>query len=119
MLELEKALSLPWPPSANRYWRHVGHRVLVSKEADRYKKDIRLWALFWKRPCLLGRLAITIQAFPPDKRARDLDNLLKISIDSLQFANLFENDSQIDRITIERMPVKKDGQLLVWIEEIC
>jgi crossover junction endodeoxyribonuclease RusA len=118
LLDVEKALKLPWPPSANRYWRHVGNRVLVSKEANKYKKEIKLWSLFWKRPCLKGRVAITMHAYPPDKRARDLDNLQKVLLDSLQDANIFVNDSQIDKITIERMPVAKNGHMLVWIEEI-
>jgi crossover junction endodeoxyribonuclease RusA len=92
--------------------------VLVSKEALKYKREIKLWALFWKRPCLKGRISISIQAYPPDKRARDIDNLLKITIDSLQHANLFENDSQIDKITIERMEQRKGGELIITINEL-
>ena len=111
-------LSLPWPPSANRYWRHFGNRVLVSREALNYKKQICLLGLFWKRRCLTGRLSVLIQAFPPDKRVRDLDNLLKVTLDSLQSANFFENDSQIDKITLERMEQRKGGQLLVTIIEL-
>ncbi len=115
---LSVSLSLPWPPSANRYWRHVGNRVLVSKEALLYKKHIGLLSLLWKRPCLMGRISLSIQAFPPDKRARDIDNLLKVTLDALQYANLFENDSQIDKITIERMEQRKGGELIITINEL-
>lgn len=118
MLEPDKALVLPWPPSANRYWRHTGNRVLVSREAKAYKSLIKGYALLWRRKQLLGRISLHIQAFPPDKRARDIDNLLKISIDSLEGCGLFENDSQIDKICIERMPVREGGELLIWIDEL-
>lgn len=111
-------LSLPWPPSANRYWRHTGNRVLVSREAKDYKSTIATLALFWRKPKLLGRLCVHIKAFPPDRRARDIDNLAKIVLDSLQDAALFENDSQVDKIIIERMNIVEGGELLVNLNEI-
>jgi hypothetical protein len=42
----------------------------VFDRFKKYKTEIKLWALVWKRPCLKGRISISIQAFPPDKRAR-------------------------------------------------
>jgi len=33
-------LVLPWPPSANRYWRHVGPRVLISREGRIYRRNV-------------------------------------------------------------------------------
>ena len=40
-------LELPFPPSVNRYWRHVGMgggvRVLLSREGRRYKAAV--WAI--------------------------------------------------------------------------
>lgn len=49
-------------------------------------------------------IKIRIKAYPPDKRRRDLDNLLKSLLDSLQHAKLFPDDYQIDRLAIQRMP---------------
>jgi crossover junction endodeoxyribonuclease RusA len=115
---INDVLKMPWPPSANRYWRHVGHRVIISREARCYKAMIKILSLGWKRPKLRGRLSLNIQAFPPDKRQRDIDNICKVTLDALQDAGLFINDSQIDKIYIERMPVMKDGELRVVIEEI-
>ncbi len=109
---------MPWPPTVNTYWRHVGSRVLISEKGKKYKRDIQLLALTWKRPKLLGRLSVHIKAFPPDKRARDLDNLLKVTLDSLQDAGLFENDSQIDEIFIQRKSPLTGGELLIYIEEL-
>ena len=92
--------------------------TLISREARAYKRLVSQLSLTWKRKPIKGRISIHIQAFPPDNRSRDLDNLLKITVDSLQDANLFLNDSQIDRIYIERKPILKGGQLLIKLEEI-
>lgn len=106
-------VSLPWPPSSNRYWRMWNHRLIISREARDYKRDIKQLYYTWPIKRLQGRLELTINAMPPDKRARDLDNLLKITIDSLESTGIFENDSQIDKITIERGNVIKDGSLTI------
>lgn len=75
-------------------------------------------SLFWKRKPILGRISLSVFAYPPDKRVRDIDNLLKVAVDSLKEANLFLDDSQIDKIYIERMSIFKKGKLDIKIEEI-
>lgn len=96
----------------------MGYRVIVSEEARQYKKLLLGYAHIWKRPKLLGRLSVEISAYPPNKRIRDLDNLLKVTLDSLQYAGLFENDSQIDSILIKRKEIVPNGQLFVTLSEI-
>ncbi len=59
-----------------------------------------------------------VEAYPPDKRCRDLDNILKIILDSLEGAQVFENDNQIDRILLERKETGKPGKVIVSIFEI-
>lgn len=68
--------------------------------------------------CLTGRLSILIHAHPPDKRKRDIDNIIKVLLDSLQDARYYINDSQIDKITIERMFIQPPGVIFVDIQEI-
>ena len=48
------------------------------------------------------RLIVTIEAYPPDKRKRDLDNILKSLLDALQHAGMYPDDSQIDVLSIAR-----------------
>lgn len=72
-----------------------------------------LFRAFWE-----GRLFVQIEAYPPDKRMRDIDNLAKCVLDALQTARVFENDYQIDRLLIERKEVMKPGKLFVSILEI-
>lgn len=63
------------------------------------------------------RLSLTINAYPPDKRKRDLDNICKASIDSMQYARVFEDDNQIDMLTVIRREIVKNGCLQIWITE--
>ena len=93
-------ISLPWPPSVNRYWRSAMGRVLISEEGRRYRAHVARW-------CLLGgiqktdkRLCVSIIAHAPDGRRRDLDNLLKAPLDALTHAGAWEDDSQISDLRI-------------------
>jgi crossover junction endodeoxyribonuclease RusA len=67
---------------------------------------------------LLGHLVVTLTAFPPDKRRRDLDNLPKVVLDSLTKAGVWKDDSQIQRLTIQWGGMCPGGDLEVEIEEI-
>ncbi len=104
---------LPWPPSVNHYWRTWKNRHLISKEGRAYRTTVA--GLL--SPCpLAGRLSVAVQAFPPDRRVRDLDNLLKSLLDALQHAGVYGDDSQIDRILIERGEVDKPGWVRVNVD---
>lgn len=114
-------LTLPWPPSANRYWRHptkgkLAGRHLISREGRAYR-DAVIWRIRRRAP-LLGRLDVQFQAAPPDRRKRDLDNLLKAAQDALSHAGVWGDDGQIDRLFVERLAPVKGGVLLVRICEI-
>ncbi len=112
------SVQVPWPPSANRYWRKYRGRMVVSEEARKYKDEISILALTWQIKTFKTRLSLKIFAYPPDRRVRDIDNILKIAIDSLQYAGIYENDGQIDRIYIERGISHPPGYLDIQIEEI-
>lgn len=63
-----------------------------------------------------GRLDVGVQLYPPDRRVRDLDNFgTKSLLDALTHAGIIEDDSLIDRLLIERMPVVKGGKCRVFI----
>ncbi|EES6198012.1 RusA family crossover junction endodeoxyribonuclease, partial [Escherichia coli] len=71
---------------------------------------------------LSGRLAIKIIAEPPDKRRRDLDNILKAPLDALTHAlthaGLLMDDEQFDEINIVRAQPVSGGRLGVKIYPI-
>ena len=64
------------------------------------------------------RLKVDILVFPPDNRRRDLDNVLKAILDSLEDAKVFKDDSLIDDLRVRRMDTFKDGKIEVGIEII-
>jgi crossover junction endodeoxyribonuclease RusA len=92
--------------------------MVVSEEARKYIDDISILALTWQIKTFKARLSLKIKAYPPDRRVRDIDNILKIAIDSLQQAGVYENDGQIDRIYIERGLSHPPGYIDIEIEEI-
>ncbi|STH74216.1 Holliday junction resolvase [Escherichia coli] len=75
----------------------------VSKAGERYRRDVALIVRQQRLKLnLSGRLAIKIIAEPPDKRRRDLDNILKAPLDALTHAGLLIDDEQFDEINIVR-----------------
>jgi len=108
---------LPWPVSINRYLRRAGVRMHTTNEAKAYRRDVG-WLLAGHQGFGAARLAVDIQACPPDHRKRDLDNIGKVLIDALMHAGLFDDDSQIDDLRIWRGPVRKGaGTVLVLVRE--
>lgn len=129
-------LSLPYPVSANRYWRAVtikGHAVMVpTKEAKAYRDTVG-----WRakqagiRQPLTGRVELTVRLFParpqdwakraakdPDTwddtvRSIDLGNAEKVLSDALNGV-AWVDDKQLRRIVLERC--EPDGEARVEIE---
>jgi crossover junction endodeoxyribonuclease RusA len=101
-------LTLPYPPSVNHLHTVARGRKIKSLRARQYANEVhyrvmdelRVEADAWL-PCKNDRLYIIITAHAPDKRKRDLDNLLKGCLDSV-CAALGVDDSQIDQLTICR-----------------
>lgn len=107
-------LTLPYPPSINRYWRHVGTRVLISKAGRRYRSDVAAVLTAERVKPLEGELAVQIDVFPPDRRRRDLDNTLKALLDAMQ-GGAYVDDNQIGELHVERHHVEKPGKVVVQI----
>jgi crossover junction endodeoxyribonuclease RusA len=109
-------LKLPWPYRCTTNSMYLRGKVL-SKDAKRYARDVCM-IFSTTRGYEDARLKVCIYATPPDKRKRDLDNMLKVPIDSLMHAGWFNDDSQIDELSIRRMISNKDDpHLLVTIDD--
>ena len=110
-------MTLPYPPSINHYWRRVGPRTLISREGRAFRKNV--CALLGgggpRKPPSGGRIALAMDAFPPDRRRRDLDNIQKPVLDALEHADVYEDDSQIDLLITKRCEVVPSGRLLVQV----
>lgn len=113
MIELE----LPWPPTNNTYYRNVtirgSSRTLISAKGRKYAADVaRLLA-----GCepLSDRLAVYIEAYPPDLRRRDLDGVFKGLLDALTKAGFWLDDEQIDDLRIVRRQKTSGGKVIVRV----
>jgi crossover junction endodeoxyribonuclease RusA len=109
---------LPLPPSVNRLWRNIGNRTILSREARVYRQTVKSILQCERIETLVGPIAVDILVFPPDRRRRDIDNFPKALLDSLQHAGVFVDDSQIERMSIERREVIPNGRVIVKVEPI-
>lgn len=128
-------LTLPYPVSANRYWKAVtipGRTMMVpSKEAKEYRDQVG-WiarAAGVRRP-IEGRVALTVQLYPQRpldwaKRMRmegaawddsvrciDLDNANKVLLDAIKTI-VIDDDRWVRRLVSERMEPDEHGARVV------
>ena len=108
------ALELPWPPSVNTYWRHARGRTYLSAVGRNYRELVRDRMPVFHRCWDSEYLELIIDAHPPDRRKRDLDNILKSLIDGLMHAGAYHDDSQIKTI-VARMHEKREAGGLVQV----
>jgi len=93
---------ITYPPSANRLWRAVRGRQIKSAEYRQWLEANAAHALAWPRVVALdGHYALHVVATAPDKRRRDLDNLLKPIGDLIQHLGLVTDDKNMRRLTAE------------------
>lgn len=119
-------LTLPYPPSVNHYWRHFRGRTVISREGRTFRHDV--CALLApspgmngggpRKPPSTGRIALAMDAFPPDRRRRDLDNLQKPTLDALEHAGVYVDDSQIDLLVTRRRERATPARVEIQIEEL-
>jgi Holliday junction resolvase RusA-like endonuclease len=109
-------LILPFPPSVNRYWRHVGQRTLISREGRLFRERVCASLAVRNLKPMAGDLALTIELHPPDRRRRDADNYFKATLDALEHARAYENDAQIVHLEIDKCDRVPGGQAIIRIE---
>jgi Holliday junction resolvase RusA-like endonuclease len=112
-------LNLPLPPSVNHYLKSSGYRRYLSKEAIEFKKQVADYVSEYKIPKLgNARIEMHITIYFANKRRQDLDNRVKSLWDSLgsSGAGVFNDDSQIDILFLQRGEIKKGGGCLVMID---
>jgi len=111
-------LTLPWPPSVNKYWRTYQGRMIISAEGRAYRKAVADQVLIQRgAKHYAGKLRVGIEAFRPDNRRRDLDNLLKAVLDGCTHAGVWEDDSNIVDLRIYWADIV-GGMLKVKVSEI-
>lgn len=112
-------LELPYPPSLNSYYRHVGGKVLISKLGRAYRERVEQLAVLDDVQNKFNKtnLQVVITLYPPDNRKRDIDNVLKCLFDSMTHAKIWKDDSQVKRLFIEKNEPISNGQVIIKIME--
>lgn len=115
---------LPYPISANRYWKSFRGRTVRSKEANEYKAAVmeEVRSKVVKNAMTLKPVSIVVMLQPKltakgvaSKTVMDLDNCLKVAIDALQ-GIAYDNDAQIKRIVAEYGEPVPNGGLTIKVE---
>jgi crossover junction endodeoxyribonuclease RusA len=113
------AYVLPFPPTVNTYYRTFRGKMLISAKGREYRQRVVAQVMSRQRTPFAGRLKVSIVVNPPDHRRRDLDNINKGLLDALCHAGVYEDDSQIDQLSITRGKVSPpDGSVVVDVQPI-
>jgi crossover junction endodeoxyribonuclease RusA len=84
-------LTLPWPPSGNTAVRHANGAHYLRPEVTAYRQTVAVQ--LGRTEPVTGRYELVIELSPPDKRTRDIDNVLKSLLDALVQAGWLPSDS--------------------------
>lgn len=118
---MTKKLTLPMPPTVNHYWARARNgAVYLTAKAKKFKTDVA-WCVAGQKPKRYTdgeRLAMRVTLNFATKAKNDIDNRLKGLLDALTNAGVYGDDSQIDKIYIERGEVIKGGQCVVEIGKV-
>lgn len=112
-------IELPYPPSLNSYYRHVGSKVMISKNGRLFRDQVNQIAILDNVQNKFNDkdLQVVITLYPPDRRKRDIDNVLKCLFDSLTHAKVWHDDSQVKRMFVEKNEPIEQGLVIVKIME--
>lgn len=97
-------LTLPYPPSTNRLWRRAGKRIHKDAKYTAWLEEAG-WVA--REQCswgLSGKYQLTILAARPDRRKRDLDNLIKPVSDLLASVGIIGDDCDCEMVVARWIP---------------
>lgn len=110
--------SLPFPVSTNTFYRNFNGRMVISKRGRDFKSEVGILIQSERGGHgvpLFGKELVSLNMVlnPPDRRKRDIDNFSGKSILDSLIGLVYEDDSQVRKLTVEFGEVKKGGELLL------
>ena len=111
---------LPWPPSVNGYWRTFRNRQIISKRGREYRAEAmkEMQRLGLIDEALTERLQVHLTLHPPTLRKYDIDNFCKATFDALSHARFWEDDEQIDSLSIRKTEKIKGGKIIIRVTKL-
>lgn len=113
-------IQLPYPPTTNNLFVNVGKRRVRSKGYDAWLSEAAAMVAQQRPQKLAGPYRMTLMAYRPDRRARDLGNLEKPVSDLLVKCGIVRDDSDAAVILLfwADGPPNKAGGVQVTIEAV-
>lgn len=109
-------ITMPYPPTVNSYYTVARGRKILSRKGRAYQKEAIICLYQQCAPkSSEGPYAICISVRPPDKRKRDIDNLIKPLLDSLVEYGAISDDSEVIDLRIRKFNPIKDGSVEILI----
>ena len=105
----------------NHYWFRIkgSHKLRIGEKGIAFRQAVSaILNHDNKNVPTKNRVALYVEAHPPDRRRRDLDNILKALMDSLQYANVYQDDTQVDIIHVTRGKVVPGGKVNIHMIEL-
>ena len=110
-------LTLPEPPSSNRYWRNVNGRMVLSKDAKTYRASVSVACMRARiRSPITGPVAVTLRWFR-GRKSGDLDNRIKQTLDSIQGV-IVGDDAQVCELHCYREDDKTNPRLELEVKSL-
>ena len=106
-------LNLPYPPSTNNLWTRTRKGMRKTNGYVAWLMLAGIAARQQKFESVEGVYKLSIQAVRPDKRKRDLDNIIKPISDLLQSLGIVRDDCDCEMLTARWVTVGEGVQVRV------
>lgn len=117
------SVTLPYPPTINHYWktfqREAGQPIeyALTPKGKRFRRLVQQYIMLARTQArsegvelpIPGPVCVSAFVYPPDLRKRDLDNILKPLLDSLQHSGVVKDDADISTLLVKRCARDRSG----------
>ena len=112
----KQVITLPFPPSVNSMYRHNGNHTYITAKGQQwiveagYKLDLQ----YRHKKAIVGDVSLYLKLYTCGRK--DIDNFSKATLDLFTKHGIWEDDSKIVFLQIEKIPVKHRVDQKVEIE---